>query len=692
MRPGAGAFALRGFWAGGFEGADNVNRFGDALDMSHASGHEARLDEDHRRAAQAGLSCIRESIGWRLCEDARGRIDLRRVQRIAASARRHRLQVLWTLMHYGTPDGLHIGDAAFGERFARFAGAVARLLRDDAEAPIYTPINEMSYLAWLCADTAALGSQVSGHAVKCRLVAATLAGIRAMRYEDPRARFMLVDPLVHVVPPAGRPELAERAAEITQWQWQAWDMVVGRAEPQLGGAPAALDIVGVNHYHTSQWELLSERRLVWHRRDQRRAPFDTLLESAWQRYRRPLFVAETSHVGVGRAAWLADIAQHTLAARARGVDIRGLCLYPLMDRPDWDAPARWHRSGVWHVPATALPGAQQRIVEPAVRGALARWQRFVASAPPVRGTILVLAARRWDTWPAREQPVVEALAGRWRILYVEPPEAHDGPARLDCRAVDPWIDVAVPLLSPHAGLGPLLQSWLRAQPPASVIAWTPGADAHRALVRALGLPLMPIGGLPGVALQAFAHASNAPGGGWAGEEARALLGDAAAPGAPLLCLGDGGREQSLWVSRLAARLHPLRVVYVVPGPDAPAGECAAPARCLAAPPLPLMPALLVSAAAVACLDIRRDSEILHALASGRPVLAQAGDRPEPCAQGWAAALRAVVAETPAQAASRRRRQAAFLRRHQAQRRAQQLDAMLERLLTGSGSRTATVPV
>jgi len=85
---GAGA-ALAGFWMGGYEGADHVNGSGQALDMAQASGHIGRLEEDHRRAAQAGLRCVRESIGWRLAEDADGRIDLSRALAIQSSAQRH---------------------------------------------------------------------------------------------------------------------------------------------------------------------------------------------------------------------------------------------------------------------------------------------------------------------------------------------------------------------------------------------------------------------------------------------------------------------------------------------------------------------------------------------------------------------------------------------------------------------------
>ena len=31
-------------------------------------------------------------------------------------------------------------------------------------------------------------------------------------------------------------------------------MLSGRAEPQLGGAPKYLDVMGLNFYHSNQWE------------------------------------------------------------------------------------------------------------------------------------------------------------------------------------------------------------------------------------------------------------------------------------------------------------------------------------------------------------------------------------------------------------------------------------------------------
>ena len=52
---------------------------------------------------------------------------------------------------------------------------------------------------------------------------------------------MHVEPLVHVV--------ASLAEQVRGYQWQAWDLLAGRLEPELGGSAEALDLLGINHYH-----------------------------------------------------------------------------------------------------------------------------------------------------------------------------------------------------------------------------------------------------------------------------------------------------------------------------------------------------------------------------------------------------------------------------------------------------------
>ncbi|WP_343628271.1 beta-glucosidase [Roseateles sp.] len=376
---------FRSFWMGGYEGADHVNGGGQALDMVRATGHDRFLEADYAAVRRLGLRCVRESVGWRLTEVGPAEWDFERAKRMARAARRQGLQVLWTLMHYGVPPDLTLLDDALVPRFARFAAQAARALLPLCPGPrVYTPINEISFLSWAASSTNAMGpagahvgdagaedSRVSGFEVKRRLVRAALAGMAAIREVDPEARFLHVEPVVHVAPGDDGEETRALAQRIASFQWQAFDMLAGRMEPGLGGGEDALDWIGLNHYHSSQWEVPSEKRLAWHLGDPRRMPLSELLRQVWERYGKPLIVAETGHIGRGRADWLLDVASEARRAIDRGVPLAGVCLYPMLDRPDWHEPQRWHRSGLWHVVrqgGTAVGRRRVGAYERAVKG------------------------------------------------------------------------------------------------------------------------------------------------------------------------------------------------------------------------------------------------------------------------------------------------------------------------------------
>lgn len=702
-----------GFWMGGFEGADPVDAAGRPLDMAWASGHLGRLDEDHRRAAQAGLHTVRESIGWRLAESANGEIDLERTLRIADSAQRHHLQVLWTLMHYGVPDGLCLHDDALIPRFARFAAAVARALCERCgPAQVYNPVHEIGFTAWAAAQSGHFAppnglppghegsSLVCGYAVKRRLARAALAAVDAIRAVDPQARFLHVEPLLHVVAPPGAPQHAAEAEVVRGWQWQAWDLLGGRLEPELGGRPDVLDLLGVSHFPCSQWELFSERRLDWRRRDPRWRPFAELLAEAWQRYGRPLLVAGTSHAGLERAAWLNDLAAQVRQARTRGVPVHGVCLYPLVDRPDAQAPGHWQRSGLWHV---AAPGGV-RVAEHAYRAALARWQQELPQRRPQAnraGRLVVFAARRWDSVPLAEQPALLALARSWHVAVVEPPLFDAAVPRLDVRAVDPHLDVLVPHLASSAArrgrrlepLRALLQEGLAGLGLAEATLWAPTRSVRR-LARALAGPAACTLPPPAsVDLRLFRLAATHGVCDWATSEMRALHG---AIGHPRVGCVDSGSGEVLDAALLVELADTLPAVQVVLAGNALGGLAPLQVRrpnlhLLPAPPAALLPALLASWDAV-LRPLRvpgSGAAVLEALASRRPVivsgppeLARAerlGVRRAEGAVALAAAVRAALVEEPAVTRCGRRRNA-FLRRRDAEAVAARLDRALRACL------------
>jgi hypothetical protein len=387
---------LHSFWMGGFEGADHLNAAAEPLDMLGRTAHLELLNGDYLRAREHGLLSVRESIGWRLAEPSPGRHDFQRALYIARTAQRHGLQVVWTFMHYGTPPDLSLFDDALIDRFARFAAATAEVLAPFHDTPpAYNLVNEIGFLSWAVSESNLVHpyrgdpqqrgarTEASGYDVKRRLVRAVLAAIDAVRRVDPRARFLHIEPVVHVVAPREQPELAALAARIAGYQWQVWDLIAGRLDPACGGNADALDLIGVNHYHSGQWEAGTERRLRWHEGDPRRRPLSALLGDAWQRYGRPIVIAETGHFGSGRSAWLDEVAAEVLSARRDGVPVLGLCLYPLVDRFDWDDASHWHHSGLWDVDH-AQPQARQRVIDLPYARTLQAWQgRLPQAAAPL---------------------------------------------------------------------------------------------------------------------------------------------------------------------------------------------------------------------------------------------------------------------------------------------------------------------
>ena len=355
---------FRSFWIGGFESASHINRSGARIDMVSATQHDVLVREDYTRLSDWGIRTVREGARWHLVE-AGGGFDFSSLRPTIDAARQHRIQVIWTLCHYGWPDDLDILAPGFVDRFARYCGAVARFIADHSDGiQCYTPINEISFLAWAAGEKAYIHPhrEDAGWPIKQQLVRATIAGIEAIWAVDRTARIMHTEPLIHVLTPRGHPDLARAASDQRAAQFEAWDMLAGAMEPQLGGHPRYLDIVGVNYYHANQWEH-PDQRLRWEDtpRDPRWRPFSSLLSEVFYRYWRPVVVSETSHFGVGRGRWIREVAEEVGNARSAGIGVEGICIYPIIDRPDWDDPDHWHNSGLWDLRRTA-DGKLERIL------------------------------------------------------------------------------------------------------------------------------------------------------------------------------------------------------------------------------------------------------------------------------------------------------------------------------------------
>ena len=374
---------FRSFWMGGFEGACHINRANTRLDLLAATQHDVLAASDYRLVRSVGLETVRDGVRWPQV-DRGGGYDFSSFEPMLRAALAERVQVIWTLCHYGWPDGLDVFSPAWIDRFARYCGEIARVVADQTdEVPFYSPINEISFLCWAAGDT---GNFIFPHArgrgneLKRQLVRGAVAGIEAIWNIDPRARIVHVDPVIKVFAPRERPELTAQALQYDESQFEAWDMLSGRTEPQLGGRPEYLDVMGLNFYHSNQWEQ-DGSRLRWEDepRDDRWVPLHRLLAGLFHRYQRPLCIGETSHFGVGRARWIREIGDEVAAAIRAGVPVEGVCLYPVIDRPDWEDANHWHNSGLFDV-VQEHDGTLRRVLNEEYAGALRGAQATVADA------------------------------------------------------------------------------------------------------------------------------------------------------------------------------------------------------------------------------------------------------------------------------------------------------------------------
>lgn len=358
---------FRSFWQAGFESACHINRDGARIDMVASTQHDRQLRADYERLAAMGIQVAREGIRWPLVDRA-GRFDFASLLAVLDAARHTGTQVLWTLFHYGAPDGLDLFSPRLPDRFARYCREAAHVIRNESDdVAWFSPVNEISFLSWAAGESGYIHpfGRYRGGELKRNLVRAAIAGIEAIWSVDSGSRIFHTDPLIHVVAPPDRPDLARSAADEEAWQFEAWDMLAGGMDPALGGHPRYLDVIGVNYYHSNQWEV-GGAKLNWDEgpRDPRRVPLSRLLDRVHRRYHRPLFVSETSHVGVGRGRWVRHVAHAVLNARRRGVPVHGICLYPIIDRPDWEDAEHWHNSGLWDVCRNAEGDLERLLCEP----------------------------------------------------------------------------------------------------------------------------------------------------------------------------------------------------------------------------------------------------------------------------------------------------------------------------------------
>jgi dTDP-4-dehydrorhamnose reductase len=358
---------------GGHE--QTVNRVGDAYhDQTVRSGHQQRI-ADLDRFAGLGLKALRYPVLWeRTSPHAPDVFDWEWTDLRLARIRELGMRPIAGLLHHGGgPRYTSLVDPAFAPLFGAYARAAAERYPWIED---WTPINEplttarfsVLYGHWYphLADEAmfwtALLNQIDG-------VRLAMAEIRQV---NPAARLIQTEDLGRTY---ATHAVADQARFDNTRRWMTWDLLAGCVTPDhpmsarlsgfglgdrlraIADAPCPPDVVGVNHYLTSD-RFLDHRteRYPAHRiggnaarayadveavRVALPAPggLEGALEEAWARYRRPLAVTE-SHNGCTReeqVRWVREAWETAGALRGRGVEVRAITAWALLGTFDWNS-------------------------------------------------------------------------------------------------------------------------------------------------------------------------------------------------------------------------------------------------------------------------------------------------------------------------------------------------------------------
>jgi beta-glucosidase/6-phospho-beta-glucosidase/beta-galactosidase len=402
----------------GFECSTFIWKDGQRKDYVVLTGHDRHLKQDYAQAMDLGIGVVREAIRWHLVDIGDGQYDWSSVQPFVDAANEYHLTVIWDLCHYGFPNGFDpfAGDAV--KRFTDYCRAAAEFVASQrTKDRFFTPVNEISFFSGAATDMGwmypfAKGRYAEFKTALCRMA---IEGVKAIREVDPGARMVHVDPLIHHVPPPDRPDLADEAwNKAYEEAFEGWDILCGRLQPELGGTPEILDIVGVNVYNFSQSQLNADgTREVLGPRDPRRKPLSEMLQYAWDRYHHPIIIGETSGHQDKRAEWLRDTMEEAMIALNAGVDLQGACLYPCVDIPDWNS-GEWAKIGIFDLEDSAECARQP--CEPYIQE-LRRWQKILDTLEYIEpdsfggglGRVQLEEVRRHAReWAAREKQAVDS--------------------------------------------------------------------------------------------------------------------------------------------------------------------------------------------------------------------------------------------------------------------------------------------
>jgi dTDP-4-dehydrorhamnose reductase len=343
-------------------------------DQVAETGHRERI-EDLDAIAELGIRTLRYPVLWEtISPDDPDSCDWSwhdsRLQRLRDLG----IAPIAGLVHHGSgPLYTDLLDPEFPEKLARHAEHVASRY---PWIEMYTPVNEPLTTARFSGlyghwyphgrDTSTMLRTLFN---ECRGVALSMQAIRRI---NPNARLVQTDDMGKAF---SVPELQQEADYQNERRWLGFDLLCGRIDASHSWykafidagisedlmdafveTPCAPDIIGINHYLTSErfLDTAMDKYPAGFRCDDHphyvdvqavRVPHvdgltgpEERLREVWERYRLPIVVTEAHHGGArdDQLRWLTQIWNAASKLREEGVDIRAVTIWSMFGCVDWN--------------------------------------------------------------------------------------------------------------------------------------------------------------------------------------------------------------------------------------------------------------------------------------------------------------------------------------------------------------------
>ena len=345
-------------------------------DQVTETGHDAR-PEDFEAIRALGVETLRYPVLWeKVSPHTPDHCDWTWSDAQLAHMRRLQFRPILGLLHHGSgPRYTSLLDPDFPDLLARHAERVARRY---PWVERFTPVNEPLTTARFSAlyghwypHATAFGPFLRALVNQCK---GTLLAMRAIRRVNPTAQLVQTEDIGRTF---GTPALASQAEHENSRRWLSLDLLCGRVDRHhpwypimvqhgiaaaeldlFQDADAAPDVIGINHYLTSErylddelenypaglhgsngWQSYADVEAV-------RMPHlagllgpAARLREVWERYGRPLAVTEVHH-GCTREEqlrWLSEVWKAAEALRRSGVDVGAVTVWALFGAIDWNS-------------------------------------------------------------------------------------------------------------------------------------------------------------------------------------------------------------------------------------------------------------------------------------------------------------------------------------------------------------------